>query len=80
MGNAARHSGADEVAVFADATDGEVAVFVRGRGAGFDPAAVGADRQGIAESIRGRMERVGGSATVNAAPGEGVEVELRLPV
>jgi signal transduction histidine kinase/phage shock protein PspC (stress-responsive transcriptional regulator) len=80
MGNAARHSGADEVSVFADATDGEVAIFVRDRGAGFDLAAVGPDRQGIAESIRGRMERMGGSATVTAAPGEGVEVELRLPV
>jgi signal transduction histidine kinase len=79
MANAARHSGADEVAVFADATDGEVAVFVRDRGAGFDVAAISPDRQGIAESIRGRMERVGGSATVIAAPGEGVEVELRLP-
>jgi signal transduction histidine kinase len=56
-----------------------VAVFVRDRGAGFDIAAIGADRQGIAESIRGRMERVGGSATVLAVPGEGVEVELRLP-
>jgi signal transduction histidine kinase len=79
MGNAARHSGVDEVAVFADAGDGEVSVFVRDRGAGFDPDAVAPDRQGIAESIRGRMERIGGSATVTAAPGEGVEVELRVP-
>jgi signal transduction histidine kinase len=54
-------------------------VFVRDRGAGFDPTAVSADRQGIAESIRGRMERAGGAATVTAAPGEGVEVELRIP-
>jgi signal transduction histidine kinase len=37
------------------------------------------DRRGIAESIRGRMERVGGSAVVTSAPGEGTEVELRLP-
>jgi signal transduction histidine kinase len=80
MANAARHSGADEVAVFVDASDGQVAVFVRDRGAGFDPGAVPDDRQGIAESIRGRMERVGGQATVTAAPGEGVEVELRLEV
>jgi signal transduction histidine kinase len=77
MGNAARHAGVDEVAVFAEAGDGQVTVFVRDRGSGFDPAAVSPDRQGIAESIRGRMERVGGSATVTAAPGEGVEVELR---
>jgi signal transduction histidine kinase len=78
MANAARHSGVDEVAVFAEAGEDGVSVFVRDRGSGFDPAAVPADRRGIADSIRGRMERIGGSATVTAAPGEGAEVELRL--
>ena len=77
--NAARHSGAGKVDVYAEAAPERIEVFVRDRGAGFDIAAIGADRQGIAESIRGRMERVGGTATVIAAPGEGVEVELRLP-
>jgi signal transduction histidine kinase len=66
------------VAVFAEAGEDGVSVFVRDRGSGFDPAAVPADRRGIADSIRGRMERIGGSATVTAAPGEGAEVELRL--
>ncbi len=78
MANAARHAGVDEVAVFAEVGEGEVTVFVRDRGAGFDPAGIPADRQGISESIRGRMARAGGSATVTAAPGEGVEVELRM--
>jgi signal transduction histidine kinase len=53
-------------------------VFVRDRGVGFDRAAVPADRRGLSESIEGRMERAGGTATVNAVPGEGVEVELSL--
>jgi signal transduction histidine kinase len=78
MANAARHSGVDEVAVFAEAGEDGVSVFVRDRGGGFDPAAVPADRRGIADSIRGRMDRIGGSATVTAAPGEGAEVELKL--
>jgi signal transduction histidine kinase len=78
MANAARHAGVDEVAVFAEAGDEQVSVFVRDRGAGFDPAGVPDDRRGIAESIRGRMERVGGEAIVTSAPGEGVEIELRL--
>jgi signal transduction histidine kinase len=78
MANAARHSGVDEVAVFAEVGDEAVSVFVRDRGGGFDPDGVPADRRGIAESIRGRMERVGGTATVTAAPGEGAEVELRV--
>ena len=65
--------------MFAEANDGDVVVYVRDRGAGFDPASVPADRRGLAESIHGRLERAGGAATVTAAPGEGAEVELRVP-
>jgi signal transduction histidine kinase len=79
MANAAKHSGADEISVFADATDERVAVFVRDRGRGFEPDAVPDDRRGIAHSIRGRMERVGGSARISSSPGGGTEVELELP-
>jgi signal transduction histidine kinase len=60
-------------------TDEEVAVFVRDRGAGFDPAAVPSERKGIAESIEARLARAGGTAVVTSAPGAGTEVELRLP-
>ena len=48
--------------VFVDVGDEDVAVFVRDRGSGFDPDAVADDAHGIAESIRGRMNRAGGSA------------------
>jgi signal transduction histidine kinase len=78
MANAARHAGVDEVSVFLDVGDGGVALYVRDRGAGFDPDAVAADRRGLADSIRGRMERVGGTAAIESVPGQGTEVELRL--
>ncbi len=78
MANAAKHSGADEVSVFLEAGPGRVGLYVRDRGAGFDPEAVAADRRGISESIRGRMERVGGTATIVSAPGDGTDVELEL--
>jgi signal transduction histidine kinase len=78
MTNAAKHSGADEISVFLDAAPGRVALYVRDRGAGFDPEAVAADRKGISESIQGRMKRMGGTATVVSAPGEGTDVELEL--
>jgi len=78
MANAARHSGVDEVSVFLDAGDETVSLYVRDRGTGFDPDAVAADRRGLAESIRGRMERVGGTARIVSAPGEGTDVELEL--
>jgi signal transduction histidine kinase len=77
--NAAKWSGAAVVAVFAEVEPGEVSLFVRDRGCGFDPGAVPGDRKGLAESIQARMARRGGSAVVRSAPGEGTEVSLRMP-
>jgi signal transduction histidine kinase len=79
MANAAKFAGVEEIDVYVEVTDDALAVFVRDRGAGFDRAAVPADRRGLAESIARRLERAGGRATVTAAPGEGTEVELHLP-
>jgi signal transduction histidine kinase len=80
MLNAAKFAGdAGAVAVYAEAGDERLEVFVRDRGPGFDPAAVPGDRRGVRESIVGRMERHGGRAAINAAPGGGgTEVELVL--
>jgi signal transduction histidine kinase len=78
MTNAAKHSGVDEISVFVEATADHVALYVRDRGTGFDPAAVANDRRGISESIQGRMERVGGTARIVSAPGEGTDIELEL--
>lgn len=80
MTNAAAHSGSAKIDVFIERSPTSVEVFIRDTGAGFDPAMVAPDRRGIAESIVGRMERAGGTATVMSAPGEGTEVELCLPV
>jgi signal transduction histidine kinase/phage shock protein PspC (stress-responsive transcriptional regulator) len=77
--NAARHSGAATVAVYAEVEQAGVTVFVRDRGRGFDPSAVAPDRYGLAESVVGRMERTGGSARVRTTPGEGTEVVLEVP-
>lgn len=75
--NAARHAGGD-VTVYAEATPEVIEVFVRDRGAGFDPESIPAGRLGIRESIVGRMARAGGSAVL-ASGTEGTEVQLRLP-
>jgi signal transduction histidine kinase len=79
MTNAAKFSGAAEIAVYAEVGAEEVSVFVRDRGAGFDRARVTPDRRGIAESIEGRLERAGGAAAIVSTPEAGTEVELRLP-
>lgn len=77
--NAAVHSGAASVDVFAEVSPTAVEVFVRDTGRGFDPGAVPDDRRGVADSIVGRMERIGGSATIHTDPGDGTEVELHQP-
>jgi signal transduction histidine kinase len=77
MLNAAKHSGAAEVFAFVDVDDDEIGVYVRDRGSGFDPDAVPAGSHGVTESIRGRMARAEGTATLTSSPG-GTEVELRL--
>jgi signal transduction histidine kinase len=76
--NAAKWSGAAVISVFAEVEADKVNVAVRDRGKGFDPAAVPGDRKGVAESIRGRMSRHGGEATVQSAPGEGTKVTLTM--
>ena len=77
--NAARHSGAPLVSVYVEVEPDELTGFVRDEGKGFDPEAVPTDRRGIADSIRGRIRRHGGSVTIVSSPGEGTEVQLRLP-
>ena len=77
--NAAKFGGGDAVSVYAEVADDGVEVFVRDRGPGFDPGAIPADRRGVRESIVGRMRRHGGDAVISSVPGEGTEVELRLP-
>lgn len=80
MTNAAIHSGAERVDVFAERRTDAVEIFVRDTGRGFDPARIIADRRGVSESIIGRMSRAGGHGTIHSTPGEGTEVELVLPL
>lgn len=77
--NAAKHAGVDEVSVYAEAEPEQVSVYVRDRGAGFDPDSVGADRHGLADSIRARVERNGGQVRLRTAPGAGTEVQVQMP-
>lgn len=77
--NAAKHSGVGEVSVYAELQTDRAEVFVRDRGVGFDPESVASDRHGLADSIRGRMERNGGRVGLRTSPGEGTEIHLELP-
>lgn len=60
-----------------------VTITLRDDGPGFASGrldeATAAGRLGVAQSILGRIEELGGRAQVRSAPGEGTEVELRVP-
>lgn len=77
MLNAARHAGG-EVSVYLETSRSSIDVFVRDRGPGVDLDALPGDRMGIRESIIGRMNRAGGTATVRPGAGGGTEVHLHL--
>ncbi len=76
--NAAKHSGADRIDVYAEVSDELVEFFVRDAGCGFVLAEIDGDRRGVTESIIGRMERAGGTAVITSDIGEGTEVEISI--
>ncbi|NNL97893.1 MAG: histidine kinase [Acidimicrobiia bacterium] len=76
--NAAKFSGAKKVSVYGELGDSDISVFIRDRGTGFDPDSIPEDRQGVRESIIGRMRRHGGDAIIRTSPGGGTEVELTV--
>ncbi|MGL5809196.1 MAG: ATP-binding protein [Nocardioides sp.] len=77
--NSAKHAGTGKVDVYTEVTGTGVDVFVRDRGAGFDPKSVAEDRMGVRNSIVDRMARHGGTAEIRSAAGEGTEVRLHMP-
>ena len=78
MVNAGKHAGVDLVDVYAELLAGELSIFVRDRGVGFDVEDIPADRHGIRDSIRARVEGSGGRVRISSTPGEGTEVELAV--
>lgn len=74
--NAAKHAGGS-ISLYAEVGENGATVYVRDRGPGFDPGQVPDDRRGIAESMRGRMQRAGGTCEIRA-DARGTEVTLSL--
>jgi len=77
--NAAKFAAeAGPVSVYAEVGPEQIEAFVRDRGPGFDPDRLPEDRRGVRESIVGRMQRHGGTATIVSVPGSGTEVVLSI--
>jgi signal transduction histidine kinase len=84
LDNAAAHAGPDaRVFVLLEDLGDSVTVSIRDDGIGIDSGrldeAVREGHVGIAKSIVGRMDWLGGQAQLNTAPGCGTEWELTLP-
>lgn len=82
--NVRRHVAEDaDVWLLLEDSGDEVVVTVRDDGLGIEPGrleqAAAEGRLGVAQSLRGRLRELGGSAAITSAVGNGTEVELRVP-
>jgi signal transduction histidine kinase len=82
LDNVVEHAGASRVALFADEDGGAVVLTVRDDGRGFDydeRRLLAEGKIGLAKSVKGRVEQLGGGMRVTSRPGAGTEIELRVP-
>ncbi|MBG7703239.1 MULTISPECIES: MacS family sensor histidine kinase [Streptomyces] len=84
LDNVRAHAGAEARAwILVEDEPGEIVVTVRDDGPGIPEGrlaqAEGEGRLGVAQSIRGRLRDLGGSAEIVSVPGQGTEVELKVP-
>ena len=76
--NAGKHGPASKVVVYVEEDDdGRLFCSVKDDGPGFDPTHT-TEGVGISRSIKGRIEGLGGTVDIVAAPGAGAEVRLRV--
>lgn len=84
LDNVRRHAGQDARAwILVEDEPDAVLVTVRDDGPGIPAGrlaqAEGEGRLGVAQSIRGRLRDIGGTAELVSVPGQGTEVELNVP-
>jgi hypothetical protein len=77
--NVLRHAGTDRAEVAVYGAEGEVSVMVIDSGRGFSEAETGVDRLGLRNSVRRRIESVGGDVHVWSTLGHGTSIMIRVP-
>jgi signal transduction histidine kinase len=78
--NVARHSGASSVQIALVRENGEIALTVKDDGRGFSPDSPRKpDSYGLM-GLRERAHLVGGKVRIDTAPGQGVRIDVRIPL
>jgi len=80
LGNVLLHAGTTAAEVSIEHDSEGVAVMVADAGRGFTLSGSGRGRLGLRQSVRRRIDRVGGSVTIWTRPGAGTTVRLTVPL
>jgi signal transduction histidine kinase len=81
--NATKHAKASQVAIQVRRSGGVLICSIRDNGAGFDLGAVQSDRRRSGLGLIGMRERlsaIGGTLSIESAPGRGTKLSIRIPV
>lgn len=79
LANAAKYSGATIVQLHVKYQPQLLVFTLKDNGHGFDRAKIRQDRNGLS-NIESRMRQIGGEAGISSGPGDGTQVELKLPL
>jgi len=79
LSNCLRHAQAREGVVTAQRRNGVLRVEIRDDGVGFDPVAPRQGLHGLA-NMGARAKAIGADFTITSQPGQGVRIELTLPI
>ncbi|MBF4575969.1 sensor histidine kinase [Frondihabitans sp. VKM Ac-2883] len=77
--NVLRHSGTTEAELVILGAGPDVSIMVIDNGVGFTESETPRDRLGVRNSVRARIERVGGTVQIWSSPGSGTSVMIGLP-
>ncbi|KGJ79664.1 hypothetical protein GY21_04355 [Cryobacterium roopkundense] len=80
LGNVLLHAGVTAAEVSVESDDDTVSVMIADAGSGFTLTGSSRGRLGLRQSVRRRVDRVGGSVEIWTRPGAGTTVRLTVPV